>query len=79
MSARPAIYLDSNAGAPLSPLVKEAHLTFLTSGISSGAVAPNPTSLQAPGRQARSQLTRARDQVAASVGASDADQITFTS
>jgi cysteine desulfurase len=79
MPARPAIYLDSNAGAPLSPRVKDALLPFLElSSAHTHAHPTNPSSIHQHGRSAREVLSRAREQVAKSLKA-EADQIVFTS
>ncbi|MBC7690154.1 MAG: cysteine desulfurase [Methylotenera sp.] len=66
MSARPAIYLDSNAGAPLHPEVAAALLPFLSS--SENFVHSNPSSLHAFGRKARKALNQARTQILQSLG-----------
>ena len=77
MSARAAIYLDSNAGAPLRPEVVEALLPFLQD---SWGVVPNPSSVHGHGRRARRALFLAREQVARSLGSGlDPQSLTFTS
>lgn len=60
--AMPRIYFDHNAGAPLLPAARAAMLEALEH---SG----NPSSLHHEGRAARQLLERARNQVAALVGA----------
>ncbi len=69
---KPPIYLDYNATTPLAPEVREAMLPFLESGFG------NPSSAHWYGRQAKAALEKAREQVAALIGASP-DEITFTS
>ncbi len=66
------IYLDNNATTPLDPRVREAMLPFL--GESFG----NPSSAHGPGRFARQAVARAREQVAAFLGAAP-DGLVFTS
>jgi cysteine desulfurase len=65
------IYLDNNATTPVDPRVREAMLPFL------GEAFGNPSSPHGAGRAAREALDRAREQVAALLGAS-ADSIIFT-
>ena len=69
MSAR--AYLDWNASAPLRPEARTAMVSALD-------VAGNPSSVHAEGRAARAIVERARAQVAAALGAGDAD-VVFTS
>ncbi len=76
MSAKPAIFLDANAGAPLRREVAEA-LTALLSDSESGL--PNPSSSHAWGRRARRLLTEARERVAKSLGVQDPEGVIFTS
>ena len=64
-------YFDWNATAPLRPQAREALLEAL-------AIPGNPSSVHAEGRAARSVVERAREQVAALVGAQPANVI-FTS
>jgi cysteine desulfurase len=66
------IYLDYNASTPVDPAVREAMLPFL--GESFG----NPSSAHAMGRAVRAAVERAREQVAALLGANP-DEIVFTS
>lgn len=68
---RPRTYLDWNATAPLRPEAREAMIAALDA-------TGNPSSVHAEGRQARSLIEAARDQVAALVGA-DARDVYFTS
>ncbi|MGZ3689479.1 MAG: cysteine desulfurase family protein [Bdellovibrionota bacterium] len=73
MPARPATFLDANAGAPLRTEVREALLPFL-------AFLPNPSSIHSHGRKAKRALTEARERVARSLGPkTDAEQLIFTS
>jgi cysteine desulfurase len=67
-----AIYLDHAATTPLDPQVLEAMLPFL------GASFGNPSSVYGPGREARAALDRARDEVAAALGA-ESREVIFTS
>ncbi len=68
----PFVYLDNNATTMPSPAVREAMLPFL------GAEYGNPSSLHAPGGRAAKALGRAREQVAALLGARPAE-VVFTS
>lgn len=82
MLARAGIYLDINAGAPLRPQVVEALLSFLSPSTDGERVLlPNPSSIHTPGRDAKRRLTRAREQVARSLGSRTVrpEQIVFTS
>jgi len=65
------VYLDYNATAPVKPAVVEAVAEAMTS-------VGNPSSVHAAGRAARRLMSRAREQVAALVGAAP-DQVIFTS
>lgn len=65
------IYLDWNATAPLRPQAREAMLAATD-------IVGNPSSVHAEGRAAKSALERAREDVAAALGAEGADVI-FTS
>jgi cysteine desulfurase len=65
------IYLDWNATAPLRPEARAAMTAALD-------LAGNPSSIHAEGRAARQLVERAREQVAALVGA-DSKLVTFTS
>lgn len=65
-------YLDHNATTPLDPRVLEAMLPYL--GVRFG----NPSSRHEYGRQARAAVDRAREQVAAAVGAHPTE-VVFTS
>jgi cysteine desulfurase len=64
-----SLYFDHHAGTPLDPRVREA--------MQSAAAAPlgNPSSPHASGRRARALLERAREQIAAAVGASPAEVV----
>jgi len=64
------IYLDANATTPLDPRVREAMLPYLGCG--------NASSPHAEGRTARSAIDRARERVAALIGAQPRE-ILFTS
>jgi cysteine desulfurase len=66
------VYLDHSAASPVLPEVREAMLPYL--GESFG----NPSSLHDWGDPARDALEKAREQVAALIGA-EADEILFTS
>jgi cysteine desulfurase len=67
------VYLDHSAAAPLLPEVREAMMPFL--GMDFG----NPLSLHDWGDAPRDALEAAREQVAALIGAADAEEIIFTS
>ncbi|HEX9627909.1 MAG TPA: cysteine desulfurase family protein [Acidiferrobacterales bacterium] len=66
-----AVYLDHNATTPVDDAVLTAMLPFLREHYG------NPSSVHRPGRTARAALERAREQVAALVGAHPA-QVIFT-
>jgi len=66
------IYLDYNASAPIAASVVEAMSAFLTTHYG------NPSSEHWAGAPARAAVTKAREQIAALIGAS-ADEIVFTS
>ncbi len=70
MAAMRRVYLDGNATAPLDPRVRDAMEPWLDCG--------NASSLHAEGRAARAAIDRAREQVAALVGARPRE-IVFTS
>ncbi|MEZ5931366.1 MAG: cysteine desulfurase family protein [Alphaproteobacteria bacterium] len=65
------VYLDYNATAPVKPEVIDAMAEAMAS-------VGNPSSVHAAGRAARKRLSRAREQVAALVGASP-EAVVFTS
>lgn len=67
------VYLDHNATTPVRPEVVEAMLPYLTEQYG------NPGSPYALGQRARKAVERAREQVAALVGAADPSEIVFTS
>ncbi len=67
------IYLDHNATTPVRPEVLDALLPWLREGYG------NPNSVYALGQKARAAVERAREQVAALLGAADASEIVFTS
>lgn len=67
------IYLDHNATTPVRPEVLDAMLPWLRDGYG------NPSSTYALGQKARAAVERAREQVAALIGAASADEIVFTS
>lgn len=66
-------YLDHNATTPVRPEVVDAMLPWLREGYG------NPNSVYALGQKARAAVERAREKVAALVGAADAAEIVFTS
>lgn len=66
------VYLDHNATTPVAPEVAEAMWPFLTTQFG------NPSSDTPPGRRARTAVDRAREQVAALIGAQP-DEVVFTS
>ncbi|MEK7388295.1 MAG: aminotransferase class V-fold PLP-dependent enzyme [Elusimicrobiota bacterium] len=67
------VYLDHNATTPVRPEVFDAVLPWLREGFG------NPNSVYASGQRARAAVERAREQVAALLGAGDASEIVFTS
>lgn len=66
-----SVYLDHNATTPLRPEVRERWLEALESG------GRNASSLHGAGREARDRIDRARERVAAALGAHE-DEIVFT-
>jgi cysteine desulfurase len=68
--AKKQVYLDYNATTPLHPLVK-------TEMVGAFDLYANPSSLHEPGRRARNQIERVRQNVAAFLGA-EPDEIIFT-
>ncbi len=77
MLVKAATYLDSNAGAPLSPCVAGALLPFLKAH--SHFIA-NPSSSHSHGRFAKRLLFKAREQIASSFSSqTHPEQILFTS
>ena len=68
---RPRVYLDWNATTPLRPEARAAMLAAMD-------VIGNPSSVHAEGRAAKSLMEKARNQIAAALGADGAD-IVFTS
>jgi cysteine desulfurase len=71
VTLRPSIYLDCNATAPVRPEVADAVATALRLG-------GNPSSVHGSGRAARREVERAREAVAALVGAAP-ETVIFTS
>ena len=67
------VYLDHNATTPVRPEVVDAMLPWLREGYG------NPNSVYSLGQRARAAIERAREQVAALLGAADASEIVFTS
>jgi cysteine desulfurase len=67
------IYLDNNATTQVAPEVFEAMQPFLTAHYG------NPSSAHALGRESRTAVEQARQEVADLLGARDADEIVFTS
>jgi cysteine desulfurase len=68
--ARPAVYLDHNASAPLLPEARAAMLAALE-------LTGNPSSVHAHGRDLRNRIETARAQVAQRAGA-ERTQVVFT-
>lgn len=69
-NAKPAIYLDHNASAPLLPEARSALVEMLD-------LVGNPSSVHAHGRALRARIDAARAQVAALCGA-EREQVVFT-
>ena len=69
-NAKPAIYLDHNASAPLLPEARSALIEVLD-------LVGNPSSVHAHGRALRARIDAARAQVAALAGA-EREQVVFT-
>ncbi|MBI4061530.1 MAG: aminotransferase class V-fold PLP-dependent enzyme [Elusimicrobia bacterium] len=67
------VYLDHNATTPVRPEVLDAMLPWLRGGYG------NPNSTYSLGQRARAAVERAREQVAALLGAADASEVVFTS
>jgi len=67
------IYLDHNATTPLCPQVLEAMMPYLTDQFGNGS------SIHFYGRQVRSAVDKAREQVADLIGAKSPGEIVFTS
>ena len=67
------IYLDHNATTPLHPQVLEAMMPYLTDQFGNGS------SIHFYGRQVRSAVDKAREQVADLIGAKSPGEIVFTS
>lgn len=66
-------YLDHNATTPVRPEVLDALLPWLRDGYG------NPSSVYSLGQKARAAVEKAREKVAALIGAADASEIVFTS
>src|SRR2546423_1793536 len=73
MQSEKLIYLDNNATTRVAPEVFEAMRPFLNE------LYGNPSSAHTFGREMRRSVERAREQVAALIGASDSGEIVFTS
>ena len=71
MQAKAAIYLDSNAGAPLHPSVVKALLHFL--GSTQGSLIANSSSNHFHGRQARRQVSEAKESILHSLGSASGE------
>jgi cysteine desulfurase len=67
------IYLDNNATTRVAPEVRDAMQPYLND------LYGNPSSAHTFGREMRQSVERAREQVAATLGAQDAGEIVFTS
>jgi len=73
MAAGPRIYLDHAATTPPDPAVVEAMLPYL------GEIWHNPSSIYVEAQEAAKALDRSRARIAQLVGATDAEEIVFTS
>ena len=69
----PTVYLDHNATTPVRPEVVDAMLPWLRDHYG------NPNSVYSLGQRARAAVERAREQIAALIGAADASEVVFTS
>ena len=69
---RDPIYLDFNATTPVAPVVLDAMIPFF------GSMYGNPSSTYPYGFRLRAAIDKAREQVAALIGA-EPDEIVFTS
>jgi cysteine desulfurase len=67
------VYLDHSATSPVLPEVREAMLPYL------GDIFGNPSSMHDWGDPSREAIEKAREQVAGLIGASDPDEVIFTS
>jgi len=67
------VYLDHSATSPVLPEVREAMLPYL------GEIFGNPSSMHDWGDSSREAIDKAREQVAVLIGASEPDEIIFTS
>jgi len=67
------VYLDHSATSPVLPEVREAMLPYL------GDIFGNPSSMHDWGDPPREAIEKARKQVAGLIGASDPDEVIFTS
>ena len=67
------VYLDHSATSPVLPEVREAMLPYL------GEIFGNPSSMHDWGDPSREAIDKAREQVAGLIGASEPDEIIFTS
>lgn len=89
MLEKVAIYLDSNAGAPLKPAVLEALLSGFGPGSRPGfrdncVIIPNPSSIHSHGRLGKRAIAEAKEKIAISLGfgpgkKTDLSQFHFTS
>jgi cysteine desulfurase len=87
MPARAAIYLDSNASAPLSRQARDALLSLLTEPVgvhpsqapSFFPLLPNPSSVHSYGREGRKWLNQAREQLKSSWGQRIQGEVLLTS
>lgn len=78
MPARAAIYLDSNAGAPLSPHAIEALRPLFTER-NSAFIFANPSSLHSSGRSTRRIINQAKEKIARSLGSASPESLILTS
>lgn len=67
------VYIDNNATTQIADEVREAMMPFLTD------LWGNPSSMHTFGGQVKKHVEKAREQVAALIGAADPQEITFTS
>ena len=81
MSARPAIFLDANAGLPLPQEIQHALIECFARPLGGASSLANPSSIHLAGRNTRREVELARSKVATSLGlpVTQAQTLHFTS